>query len=235
MIQGLLALWSPLGQAGEGTQLTGGCAPSRAPDNARSVRIVSAAERHHGNGTCRLLSDFARALLTVQEPRSDVLSTGPWSGARSNRPRLVFASRGAGWSRRVDGPLCPACGRSAAVRPSASTAAAESAVVGSPSRPPSACPAPLDVCRLAHCRRSQFCHRRRLCPRRPQAGRLLGRTRRRRPPPMTLVRLRSRSASSLRPAEHHHQGKRARMATFMTIGYGDRAGCKATAQAVRDA
>jgi hypothetical protein len=53
--------------------------------------------------------------------------------------------------------------------------------------------------------------------------------------PMTLVQLRSRSASSLRPAEHQHQGKRARMATFMIIGYGDRAGCKATAQAVRDA
>jgi hypothetical protein len=74
--------------------------------------------------------------------------------------------------------------------------AAESAVVGSPSRPPSACPAPLDVCRLAHCRRAQCCHRRRLCPRRPQAGRLLGRTRRRPPRPMTLVRLGSRSASS---------------------------------------
>jgi hypothetical protein len=78
------------------------------------VRIVSAAERHHGNGTCRLLSDFARALLTVQESRSDVLSTGPLSVARSNRPgdlcsrREVPAGRGASmglFARHAEGGL----------------------------------------------------------------------------------------------------------------------------------
>ena len=47
--------------------------------------------------------------------------------------------------------------------------------------------------------------------------------------PMTSARLRSRSDS--RPPAHQHRGRRASMARFMTIVYGDCAGYEATAQA----
>lgn len=67
----------------------------------------------------------------------------------------------------------------------------------------------------------------------PAEDRLLGRTRRRPPRPMTSVQVVVVPAAA--PRAHQHQGKRASMATFMTIGYGDRAGYKATTQAVRDA
>jgi hypothetical protein len=55
------------------------------------------------------------------------------------------------------------------------------------------------------------------------------------PRPMTSVQLRSRSASSRAERRTNSKGKRARMTTFKTIGYGDRAAYEATAQAVCDA
>jgi hypothetical protein len=52
---------------------------------------------------------------------------------------------------------------------------------------------------------------------------------------MTSVQLRSRSARSRGQRRTNIKRNEEGMATFVTIGYGDRAGYEATAQAVRDA
>jgi hypothetical protein len=69
----------------------------------------------------------------------------------------------------------------------------------------------------------------------PPRGRLIGRTRRRPPATDDFCAATKSQCYQPRRAARQHQGKRASMATFTIIGYGDRAGQKATAQVVRHA